>query len=106
MTLQAMNLDIIGTIYDVDNTDPENPISTPVAGFHVNTDQPITGADEYLVTPTTPRRVFAGGNAGVVTIFYAFPDEDTFKSFFPGLYSPKNEEHPPEPEVLPDEIQA
>jgi len=90
-----INLDIIGTMYDLDTTDPENPVSTPIAGYHVNTDQPIIGAEEYRVTPATPSRVFAG----VDTLFYSFPDEDAFKVVFPELY-------PPELEVLPDEIQA
>jgi hypothetical protein len=77
-----INLDIIGTMYDLDTTDPENPISTPIAGYHVNTDQPITGAEQYQVVPVTPSRVFAG----VDTLFYSFPDEATFKGFFPELY--------------------
>lgn len=90
-----INLDTIGTLYDVDLSDPENPISTPLDGFHVNTDHPIEGAEQYRVVPNSPSRVFAGAD----TLFYSFPDEDTFKGFFPELY-------PPEPEVLPDEIQA
>ena len=87
-----MNYDIIGTLYDVDMTDPENPISTELTGFHVNTDQPLSGAEDYVVAPTTPRRVFAG----IETHFYAFPDEDTFAEFAPELY-------PVEPEVIEDE---
>jgi hypothetical protein len=88
-----MNLDIIGTMYDLDTTDPDNPVSTPIAGYHVNTDHPITGAEEYIVVPNSPSRVFAGAD----TLFYSFPDEDTFKGFFP-------ERFPPEPVIEGEEV--
>ena len=29
-------MDVIGTFYNVDNTDPENPIVTAIPGWHVN----------------------------------------------------------------------
>jgi len=31
-----LNTDVLGTLYNVDNTDPENPIATPLDGWHVN----------------------------------------------------------------------
>lgn len=64
-------LDIIGTLYDIDNSDPDNPVSTPLAGYHINATRKIKGADDYLTEPSTPRRVFAGA----VTYCYTFADE-------------------------------
>jgi hypothetical protein len=55
------SVDVIGIIYRVDNTDPENPIYTPEEGWHVNTRGPmnhILGAYSVEV-PTNPRRVWA-----------------------------------------------
>lgn len=66
-----MSLYIIGTIYDIDNTDPENPIAAPVDGWHVNSTEQLEGLEDYLVTPTVPRVVFAG----VETWFYRFDSE-------------------------------
>ena len=31
-----LNTDVLGTLYDVDNTDPENPVYTPLDGWYVN----------------------------------------------------------------------
>jgi len=59
---EGMSVDVIGTIYDIDNTDPENPVSTSKEGFHVNirTKQSLTLCPSCeLATPTTPYRVFA-----------------------------------------------
>ena len=67
-----MALDIIGKIYDIDNTDPENPTVTELAGWHVNSSEPIAGLDDYIVMPTIPRRVFAG----VKTYCYRFDSEE------------------------------
>jgi len=30
------NTDVLGILYNVDNTDPENPVYTPIPGWHVN----------------------------------------------------------------------
>jgi hypothetical protein len=57
---EGMSVDTIGVIYDVDNTDPENPVVTPLEGWHVNTRGPIP--QELLafsVVPSLPRRVWA-----------------------------------------------
>jgi len=54
------SVDIIGVIYNVDNTDPENPIVTPYDGWHVNTRGPMTlELEAFSVIPTHPRRVWA-----------------------------------------------
>ena len=66
-----MNIDIIGTIYNLDFTDPENVITTPLDGYHVNTTEPVEGLEAYLVEPTVPRRVFAGH----ATYCYKFENE-------------------------------
>jgi hypothetical protein len=57
---EGMSVDTIGVIYDVDNTDPENPVVTPLEGWHVNTRGPMP--QELLafsVVPSLPRRVWA-----------------------------------------------
>ena len=54
------SIDIIGIIYRVDNTDPENPIYTPEDGWHVNTRGEMPEAlVPFSVHPTHPRRVWA-----------------------------------------------
>lgn len=70
-----MNLTIIGKIYNIDNTNPDNPVITELAGYHVNTTQKLQGLDEYLVSPTIPHRVFAG----MKTYFYTFESENQCK---------------------------
>jgi hypothetical protein len=54
-------LDPVGVLADVDNTDPENPVSTPIDGWHLNlrvTDDRPDPAADYSVTPTQQRRVW------------------------------------------------
>jgi hypothetical protein len=36
LTPKYLNTDVLGTLYDIDNTDPENPIVTPLDGWYVN----------------------------------------------------------------------
>jgi hypothetical protein len=56
----AMSIDTIGVISNVDNTDPENPIITPLDGWHVNTRGEMPESlQQYAVVPTQPRRVWA-----------------------------------------------
>ena len=31
-----LNTDVLGILYNVDNTDPENPVYTPIDGWYVN----------------------------------------------------------------------
>lgn len=59
----ASSLSVIGIIYDVDDTDPDNPIYTPKTGWHVNALGTLPdGWDAYAVTPdpATPARTFGG----------------------------------------------
>lgn len=54
--------DIIGPWVEIDNTDPEKPVITPVDGFFVNvrSETEITWPDGVTVeNPKTPWRVFA-----------------------------------------------
>lgn len=54
--------DILGPWLKIDNTDPENPVTTPVDGFFVNVRSPaeIVWPDGVVSeTPVTPWRVFA-----------------------------------------------
>jgi hypothetical protein len=51
----------VGVLVDTDMTDPENPVSTPIDGWHVNlrvTDDRPDPAPTYSVTPTQQRRVW------------------------------------------------
>ena len=59
--------DIIGTLFEDE---------TALPGWHVNSPFPVEGWEQYQVTPTTPRRVFAGHP----TFFYVFPDEAAFEA--------------------------
>jgi hypothetical protein len=55
-----MSIDTIGIIYNVDDTDPENPIYTPQDGWHVNTRGEMPEAfTAFAVVPANPRRVWA-----------------------------------------------
>jgi len=57
---EGMSIDTIGIIYNVDNTDPENPIYTPQDGWHVNTRGPMPEElVPFEVFPVQPRRVWA-----------------------------------------------
>lgn len=54
--------DIIGPWLSIDNTNPENPVTTPVEGFFVNVRSPAEIVWPKGVTvenPETPWRVFA-----------------------------------------------
>ena len=79
-----MEYNIVGTIYNNDAVygDDGEVITpaTPKEGFHVNALSPIDGADDYLVTPEHPTRRYA---PPAETIFYRFPDEQTFREFVP-----------------------
>lgn len=71
-----MVIDEIGLVYD--KTDPENPVA--VDGWHVNVIGSIEGVDEFIVTPATPSRVFAGNPQMTC---YKFNDKAHFNSFMP-----------------------
>jgi hypothetical protein len=54
-------LDPVGVLAETDMTDPENPVSTLLDGWHVNlrvTDDRPDPAADYSVTPTQQRRVW------------------------------------------------
>jgi hypothetical protein len=54
-------LDPAGVLVDTDNSDPENPVSTVLDGWHLNlrvTDDRPDPAAAYAVTPTQQRRVW------------------------------------------------
>jgi hypothetical protein len=54
-------LDVVGILTDTDNTDPENPVSTLLDGWHLNLrvlDDRPDPAPDYSVTPTQQRRVW------------------------------------------------
>jgi len=36
LTPKYLNTDVLGILYNVDTTDPENPVYTPLDGWHVN----------------------------------------------------------------------
>ena len=74
-----MSLYIAGPLYDIDNTDPENPVVTELSGWHVNSTQKLEGLDDYLVTPTVPKVVFSG----VDTWFYRFESEQQAVELLP-----------------------
>jgi len=54
-------LDPVGILADVDMTDPNNPVSVLLDGWHLNlrvTDDRPDPAADYSVTPTQQRRVW------------------------------------------------
>jgi hypothetical protein len=54
-------LDPVGVLAETDMTDPENPVSTLLDGWHLNlrvTDDRPDPAAAYSVTPTQQRRVW------------------------------------------------
>lgn len=58
----SLSIDVIGTLYDVDNTNPEAPVSTPRAGYYVNvrSAEPVVWPETVIqTTPVTPWRVWA-----------------------------------------------
>lgn len=62
-------LDVIGYIYDLINEEPVQRL-----GWHVNSPHLVQRFHDKLVHPSTPRRVFAGGN----TYHYTFVSEAEF----------------------------
>ena len=54
-------LDPVGVLMDTDDSDPENPVSTTLDGWHLNlrvTDDRPNPAPTHSVTPTQQRRVW------------------------------------------------
>lgn len=58
----SLNIDVIGTWYDVDNTNPEAPVATAREGYYVNVraTEPVVWPETVIqITPITPWRVWA-----------------------------------------------
>lgn len=55
-----INTDVLGVIYDRDDTDPMNPVFTALPGWHVNIRANAYDAalDAFRVYPATPRRMW------------------------------------------------
>ena len=71
-------IDVIGNLYTTSVLDDEGNVITESvlqAGFHINATRKLVGLDEYLVSPVTRRRTFAG----VETLFYTFESEEQGK---------------------------
>lgn len=96
-----MSIDVIGTLYNNDAViDDKGNIATPATqadGFHINSTRKIAGLDAYIVSPSTPRRVFAG----VPTICYTFADEDEAKTL---IGWSEDDGYTPAFEPLPDPV--
>lgn len=80
-----MDYDVIGLIVDEQATyDSEWNELTPatyVPGWHVNSLVEHDGWEDYKIPePDSPTRVYAGD---VQTLFYRFPDEETFSGLVP-----------------------
>jgi len=71
-----MSLDIIGKIYDIDSTSPDNPVITQLPGWHVNSPIILDGLEAYRIEPAHKRRVFAGAEEGFQTYCYRFVSEE------------------------------
>jgi len=58
---EGFALDVVGILTDTDMTDPENPVSAVLDGWHLNlrvTDGRRDPAKTYRVTPDQQRRVW------------------------------------------------
>ena len=72
-----MSIDIIGIMTDLDN-----PVSTPIKGYHVNATEPVPEWEQHRVNPKNPRRVFWG----VDPVCYSFPDEATYRKEYKSAF--------------------
>lgn len=73
MTQQRIQIDEIGTLFNdlvMAGEAAIVPAAEPMPGWHVNATHPVPGWGAWRVTPSTPRRVFDGGE----TVFYTFAD--------------------------------
>ena len=58
----TLNIDVIGTWYDVDSTNPEAPVATAREGYYVNVRavaEVVWPETVIVTTPATPWRVWA-----------------------------------------------
>ena len=59
---ETLAIDVIGTWYDVDTTNPEAPVATAREGYYVNarSAEPVVWPETVVqTTPVTPWRVWA-----------------------------------------------
>lgn len=70
-----MDLSIIGKIIELQNPNSDNPLTTEIPGWHVNSTQEIAGLEQFQVYPEKPYRLFSG----VDTFFYVFPNESDWQ---------------------------
>ena len=81
--MRDLEPDVIGTIYEQTGTQTidgeEQPVFTALNGFHVNFPENVPEIFQYRLNPKNPKRVYAGK----WPVSYKFPDEATFRQFFP-----------------------
>jgi hypothetical protein len=80
-----MHYDILGKLYTPSELDEEGNIikqGEALSGFHINTTDLLEGLDEYLVTPSVPRVIFAGAE----TYHYRFADEQEARELLPAAF--------------------
>jgi hypothetical protein len=83
------HISVLGKLYETDTTDPENPISTPMDGWHVNTVEPVKDWVDYLVEPSQPRQMFLN----LPTFCYKFTDEAEYQAAYVAVFGePEKEE--------------
>lgn len=74
-----MSIDIIGTLVNINATDPQNIMITPLEGYHLNItpDELTPQLQPFVVTPTHLRRVWAGDDPinPQFTVCLKFADE-------------------------------
>lgn len=66
-----MTIDVIGTIFDIDNSDPENIIVDELDGYHINSTEELPELESFKIEPNYKRRVFFNTE----THCYKFTDE-------------------------------
>lgn len=71
-----MDIIHLGVLFD--RTDPENP--TPKTGWHVDSSEEITGAQDYLVSPNNPKHFFSGVE---YSYRYCFPSKKVAELYAP-----------------------
>lgn len=76
-----MDIVQVGVIYNFipAEVEGEPPAQVALPGWHVDSLQPITGAEEFLITVSTPRHGFAGVPDSDV-LRYKFDSKEQFES--------------------------
>jgi hypothetical protein len=76
------HISVLGKLYETDTTDPENPLSTPLEGWHVNTVEPVKEWVDFLVKPTQPREMFLN----LTTFCYKFDSEQEYLQQYAAVF--------------------